>query len=74
MSAYDEKLWAELPDATRCRLKFHWDLLEPLHRRWVALFESLTEEQWQRGYVHSEADARSWLRSFKPMRGIVGTT
>ena len=55
VSAYDEKLWAELPDATTLPIEISLHLLEPLHRRWVALFESLTEEQWQRGYVHSES-------------------
>ena len=29
-------------------------LRDELHRRWVALFESLQPADWQRGYVHSE--------------------
>ena len=60
VSAYDEKLWAELPDARTLPILVSLQLLEALHRRWVALFESLTEEQWQRGYVHSE-DGRQKL-------------
>lgn len=54
VSAYDENLWAQLSDAHTMPVATSLDLLEALHRRWVALFESLTEEQWQRGYVHSE--------------------
>lgn len=54
VKAYDEKLWAELPDAHTLPVEVSLHLLEPLHRRWVALFQSLTEDQWQRGYVHSE--------------------
>ncbi|HZY62411.1 MAG TPA: putative metal-dependent hydrolase [Edaphobacter sp.] len=54
IKAYDEKLWAELSDARTLPVEVSLHLLEPLHRRWVALFESLTEDQWQRGYVHSE--------------------
>lgn len=54
VNAYDENLWAQLPDAHTLPIEVSLHLLEPLHRRWVALFESLSEEQWQRGYVHSE--------------------
>ncbi|HYK36271.1 YfiT family bacillithiol transferase [Alloacidobacterium sp.] len=54
VNAYDENLWANLPDARTLPIVVSLHLLEALHRRWVALFESLSEEQWQRGYVHSE--------------------
>jgi hypothetical protein len=54
VNAYDEALWAELFDAKTLPIEVSLHLLEPLHRRWVSLFESLSEEQWQRGYVHSE--------------------
>ena len=36
-------------------------LLEPLHRRWVVLLESLTEADWARGYVHPESGRRESL-------------
>lgn len=54
VAAYDEKLWASLPDAHTLPVDVSLHLLESLHRRWVALFESLSEEDWQRGYIHSE--------------------
>jgi hypothetical protein len=54
VKAYDEKVWAELADARTLPVDVSLDLLESLHRRWVALFESLSEAQWQRGYNHSE--------------------
>jgi hypothetical protein len=54
VNAYDEKLWAQLPDAHTMPVEISLHLLEALHRRWVTLFEALTEEQWQRGYVHAE--------------------
>ncbi|MGC1296987.1 MAG: putative metal-dependent hydrolase [Alloacidobacterium sp.] len=60
VNAYDEKLWAQLSDAHTMPISVSLELLEALHRRWVVLFESLTEEQWQRGYVHSE-DGRQKL-------------
>jgi hypothetical protein len=54
VNAYDEKLWANFIDARTMPVAVSLDLLEALHRRWVVLFESLTEADWQRGYVHSE--------------------
>jgi hypothetical protein len=54
VNAYDEKLWANLPDAHTLPVDVSLQLLEPLHRRWVALFESLSEADWQRGFLHSE--------------------
>ncbi len=52
---YEEKLWAELADARTLPVEVSLELLEPLHRRWVALLESLTAEQWKRGYNHPES-------------------
>jgi len=52
---YNEGLWAELPDARTLPVEVSLELLDPLHRRWVALFESLNEEEWQRGYNHPES-------------------
>jgi len=51
---YDEKLWAELPDAITAPAELSLDLIEGLHKRWVILLRSLSEEQWRRGYVHPE--------------------
>ena len=51
---YDEKLWAELPDAKTAPVDISVNLLTVLHRRWVLLMRSLTEEQWQRGYTHPQ--------------------
>ena len=51
---YDEKLWAELPDAKTGPVDISLNLLTALHRRWVLLLRSLTEEQWQRGYTHPD--------------------
>jgi DinB superfamily len=54
VKAYDEKLWAELADATTAPIDFSVELLDALHARWVILLRSLNESQWQRGYTHSE--------------------
>jgi hypothetical protein len=54
VNAYDENLWANLHDARTLPVSVSLELLDALHRRWDALFKSLTEADWQRGYVHSE--------------------
>jgi uncharacterized damage-inducible protein DinB len=51
---YDEKLWAQLADASAAPVEVSLELLTALHGRWVLLLQSLTEEQWQRGYVHPQ--------------------
>ncbi len=50
---YDEKLWAETAEV-RGSIEPSLALLAALHPRMAALFESLTPEQWERGYVHPE--------------------
>lgn len=52
--AYDEAAWAELPDARTAPVELSLSLIEGLHGRWVLLLRSLTEDQWQRGYVHPQ--------------------
>lgn len=54
VTPWDEVAWAELHDARAGLIEPSLDLLEGVHRRWVELFRSLTEEQWRRGMVHPE--------------------
>jgi hypothetical protein len=51
---YEEARWAELPDTSGTQVGVSLMLLEALHRRWVVLLRSLTEEQWARTYFHPE--------------------
>jgi uncharacterized damage-inducible protein DinB len=51
---YDEKQWAELPDARNATVELSIELLRALHARWHRLLESLSPEQWERGFVHPE--------------------
>jgi hypothetical protein len=51
---YDEKLWAELPDARTGPIDASLALLEGLHARWVALMRAMTPEQFARAFVHPE--------------------
>ena len=52
--AYDQDLWAELPDARTADLAASLALLQSLHTRWVLFWESLSEEAWRRSGYHPE--------------------
>ena len=51
---YDQDAWAETPDADHAGLGESLQLLRGLHARWVRLFASLDEAQWQRTGWHPE--------------------
>jgi hypothetical protein len=50
---YDEAAWAKLADS-RQPIQPSLVLVDALHSRWVALFESLSEEDFQKGYEHPQ--------------------
>jgi hypothetical protein len=50
---YDQDAWAELPDY-KLPLEPSFQILRGLHARFVALLESLTEDQWNMTGVHPE--------------------
>jgi uncharacterized damage-inducible protein DinB len=52
--AYDEKAFAELHDSLAAPVEWSLELIESLHARWVMLLQSLTPDQWQRGFKHPE--------------------
>lgn len=51
---YDEAAWAALPEGRTTDPATSLALLDALHHRWVALMRSMTDEEWERGYVHPE--------------------
>ena len=51
---YDEARWALLPDA-RLPIEPSLDLLEALHARWVGLLASMSDQDFQRTFVHPES-------------------
>ncbi len=52
---YNEAAWANLADSRRLPVEGSLALIEALHGRWVALLESLSEEDFQKGYNHPES-------------------
>ncbi len=51
---YDEKLWA-LTAEVRGSVDAPLATLAGVHARWAALLQSLSEQEWERGYVHPES-------------------
>jgi uncharacterized damage-inducible protein DinB len=52
---YDEAAWAELSDSRWLPVDISLALITALHARWVALLESMADEDFQRGFNHPEA-------------------
>jgi hypothetical protein len=53
IKAYNEADWAMLPDY-RLPVEPSLKILEGVHQRLVALFESFTENEWGRDFIHPE--------------------
>lgn len=51
---YDEKRWAELPDARRAPPELSLSLLDALHRRWVMLLGEMKVDDFPRTLRHPE--------------------
>jgi uncharacterized damage-inducible protein DinB len=45
---YEEHLWAELRDVFETPIELSLTLLDALHKKWIILLNSLTDEQFQR--------------------------
>lgn len=54
ITPYEEARWAELPDTAGTPIGVSLVMLEALHRRWVHLLRSMSEEQWSRTYFHPD--------------------
>ncbi len=54
IKAYDEKEWAELPDAKSAPIKFSLNLLKAIHARWTLLLERMSEEDYARQLAHPD--------------------
>ena len=54
IKAYDEKRWAELPDATTAPIEVSLAMIAATHQRWALLLESLSDEAFGRELVHPQ--------------------
>lgn len=53
VEGYDEAAFARLADFS-APVEWSLEMVESIHARWVMLLQSLTEEQWKRGFTHAE--------------------
>jgi uncharacterized damage-inducible protein DinB len=58
ISPYNEAAWANLADS-RLPVDVPLALIAALHARWVALLESLSDEDFSKGYKHPERGPQS---------------
>jgi uncharacterized damage-inducible protein DinB len=54
IKAYDEGAWAALEDSRTGDIRYPLDLLEALHARWVQLLRSMSDEQFDRSFIHPQ--------------------
>ena len=54
IKAWDENLWADLPDSKRLPIDVSLDLLDATHRRWVAVLEAMQPDEFGRRMNHPE--------------------
>jgi len=51
---YQEKVWAQTPDANDTNISLSMNLLAALHERWVVFFKSLSDNEFKKSYTHPE--------------------
>ena len=51
---YDENAWAKLSDSSKLPIDCSLTFISSMHERWVALLESMSEADFERGFVHPE--------------------
>ena len=54
VKTYEEKRWAELPEARSGPVDMSLALLDALHRRWIAFLRGLPEAAFARAFAHPE--------------------
>lgn len=58
IKAYDEKRWAELPDAKQEAIEPSLLLLTALHLRWGNMLKNLSESELHKYFIHPEHDRK----------------
>lgn len=66
IKAYNEAAWAELPYLKTLDINTSLDLLSIIHKRWVQLLKSLTQDDLKRSFIHPDNN-----QSY-PLREVIG--
>ena len=56
---YDEKLWAELPDAKLIDINVSLSFIDSLHKRWVILLKQLKTKDFDKEFLHPESGMKN---------------
>ena len=64
---YEEQLWAELEDGKSAPIEWSLTMLEVMHKRWIMLLKSMTDEQFSRQFIHPETKHLNTLRTVTGM-------
>ena len=59
LKGYDQDAWAVMVDEANAPIEPSLAILSGLHQRWVAVFESLDGDDWERVGMHSESGEMS---------------
>jgi len=59
---YEEQLWAELPDTIDYNMGKALILLESVHDRWSFLLHKMTEEDFNRTFIHPDGNEQISLK------------
>jgi len=54
VKTYEEALWADLPEAKTAPVAMSLDLLDALHRRWVAFLRALPSAEFRKTFSHPQ--------------------
>ena len=54
VKTYEEGRWAELPEAKSGPIGMSLDLLDALHRRWIAFLRAIPESDFRKTFTHPE--------------------
>ncbi len=54
---YDEKLWAEIPEARTAPIEISLDMVDALHGRWSLMLQNMTDDDFERSIFHPEIGA-----------------
>ena len=63
IKAYNEKDWAELPEAKNGPIEVSLNLLKALHIRWVLMLRELSETDLEKYFIHPETGRQIPLKA-----------
>ena len=55
LKAYDQEVWAKLPDTMKLPVQGSLSILKGLHERWTALLQNAIDSDWPRTALHPES-------------------